>query len=152
MNRVEFIREVTSALRKKDVRKPVSIPKHVFHISDDDGNTRDFYVKKTDKNVIFTADDVEHVLDAAIEVINDMIKRGDELSIRGFGILGVKYRKAREVTNVGDGAKMIAEDRYVPKFLPGKDLKMAAMVYGLTMRERNNMDTAREPYEEDRDD
>jgi len=137
MNRVEFIREVTSALRKKDVRKPVSIPKHVFHISDDDGNTRDFYVKKTDKNVIFTADDVEHVLDAAI---------------RGFGILGVKYRKAREVTNVGDGAKMIAEDRYVPKFLPGKDLKMAAMVYGLTMRERNNMDTAREPYEEDRDD
>lgn len=127
-------------MRDSGIRKPVSIPKRVFHISDDEGNTKDFSVKTIDKNVLFTVDDVENVIKVATEVIKDMIQQGESLSIQGFGTLGVRYRKARELTNVGDGKRMVAEDRYVPKFLPGKDLKVAAKVYGLTMLESGHTD------------
>ena len=58
MNRNEFVRRVTSVMRENDIRKPVSSPKQVFHISDDEGNSKDFVVRKTDKKVIFTIDDV----------------------------------------------------------------------------------------------
>ena len=54
MNRKEFARRVATLMREKDIRKPVSIPKQVFHISDDEGNSRDFVVRKTDKSVQFT--------------------------------------------------------------------------------------------------
>ena len=137
MNRAEFIREITDNLRDRNIRKPVSIPKQVFHISDDDGNTRDFSIKKIDKTVIFTIDDVESILDAAEAVLRSAIQNGDKIAIRGIGTLGVKYRKARELTNVCDGEKVIAEDRYVPKFWPGTELKMAAKIYGLKMRDVN---------------
>ena len=49
MNKIDFIKCVSDVLRTNDIKKPVSIPKQVFHISDDEGNSKDFTVKKTDK-------------------------------------------------------------------------------------------------------
>lgn len=59
MNRKELVRRIANVMRENNIRKPVSSQKQVFHISDDEGNTKDFVVKKTDKGVLFTYDDVE---------------------------------------------------------------------------------------------
>lgn len=133
MNRKEFIRRIASVMRERDIRKPVSIPKQVFHISDDEGNARDFVVKKTDKSVQFTAADIEAVLDAAIYVTEDSIKHGEDISIHGFGTLGLHYRKSRRLKHVGTGEDTVAEARYVPKFTSGRDLKLSAKMYELSL-------------------
>lgn len=133
MNRKEFARRVASLMREKDIRKPVSVPKQVLHISDDEGNARDFVVRKTDKSVQFTIEDVEAMLDSIIYVIEDSLKHGEEVSIRGFGTLGLHYRKSRKLKHVGTGEDTVAEARYIPKFAPGHDLRLSAKMYELSL-------------------
>lgn len=129
MNRKEFTRRTAMLMREKDMRKPISIPKQVFHISDDEGNERDFVIKKTDKSVQFTIDDIESVLDALLYVVDDAIRNGEEISIRGFGTLGLQYRKSRKLKHVGTGEDTVAEARFVPKFTSGHNLRMSARIY-----------------------
>ena len=106
MVRKELIRRTADVLRENNIRKPISIPKQVFHISDDEGNHKDFTVKKVDKSVAFTVEDIEAVLDACQYVIQDAVKSGEDITLRGFGTLGKRYRKARVVKDVLDGQSM----------------------------------------------
>lgn len=135
MNRKEMIRRVASLMREKDVRKPVSMPKQVFHISDDEGNKKDFVLRKVDKSVIYTVDDVEAVLDSLADVIFDALKHGEEISIRGFGTLGLKYRKKRTLRHVGTGEEIEMDSHYMPKFTSGNDLKTCAKIYEMFLKE-----------------
>lgn len=146
MNRKEFARRIASLMRERDIRKPISIPKQVFHISDDEGNAKDFVVKKTDKSVQFTIDDIESIIDATIYVIEDAIRHGEEISIRGFGTLGLHYRKSRKLKHVGTGKDTVAEARYVPKFTSGNDLKLSARMYELSL---SDMDEQLPIYNDD---
>lgn len=136
MNRRELIRRIAFAMRENNIRKPVSSPKQVFHISDDNGNHKDFIVKQTDKTVIFTENDIEAVVDTLLEVIKDTLRRGDEISIRGFGTLGLKYRKSRATKKPGTDEWVDVEARYVPKFSFGNDLRMCAKVYELSLNDQ----------------
>ena len=138
MYRKDLIRRVTSVMREKDIRKPVSSPKHVFHISDDEGNHKDFVVRKVDKGVLFTNDDVAAVLDTCLAVIEETIKAGGYVSIRGFGALGLKYRKPRSINRIETGEKIDIEGRFFPKFTIGKDLRMCAKVYELSLTDAEN--------------
>lgn len=135
MNRKELVRRVASVMRENNVRKPVSSPKQVFHISDDDGNTKDFVIRKTDKSVLFTADDVEAIVDACLFVVEDAMKRGEPVSIRGFGTLGLKYRKPRATKKLGTDEWVDIDARYIPKFTFGNDLRMCAKVYELSLQD-----------------
>lgn len=42
MTKKDAITLVVEALKQNDVRKPVSFPKQTFHITDDEGNHKDF--------------------------------------------------------------------------------------------------------------
>ena len=54
MNKRELASRTMEVLRSNNIRKPVSIKKHTFHITDDDGNTANFHVKQQNKNVIYS--------------------------------------------------------------------------------------------------
>lgn len=136
MNKKNFIKSVTNVLRENGAKKPVSVPKQVFHISDDEGNARDFTVKKTDKSVIYTIDDVATVFDACILVIMDSIKHGESIDIHGFGSLGLKYRKPRRTKAVGSEEEVYIDGHYIPKFSFGNDLRMCAKIYELSLGDR----------------
>ena len=138
MNRKELTRRAADLLRLNDVRKPVSIPKQVLHISDDEGNQRDFSVRKADKKVLFTIEDVEAILDALLNVTHDAIRHGEQVTIRGFGTLCLRYRKGRELKHVSTGEDTIQEARYSPKFVCGKDLKFSAKRYELSLGDLND--------------
>ena len=136
MNKKELIRKATAVLREVDARKPVRIPKQVLHISDDEGNHKDFVVKKVDKNVIYTAEDVETILDACQYVIQEALKVGEEVSLRGFGVFGIKYRKPRVVKNVLDDQLIEVDGHYVPSFTSGNDLKRSVQVYAQALADK----------------
>lgn len=136
MNKIDFIKCVSDVLRTNDIKKPVSIPKQVFHISDDEGNSKDFTVKKTDKSVQYTKDDVTAVVDACLYVIQESLKRGEPINFRGFGTLGLNYRKPRATKCVGTKEDVVIEGRYVPKFSFGNDLRMCAKIYELSLKDK----------------
>jgi DNA-binding protein HU-beta len=133
MNKRQLVSRIAEVMRLNNVRKQVLVPKKVFHISDDDGNHKDFVVKSADKNVLFSVDDVENVIDAAIQVIEESLKVGEPVTVQGFGTLGLKYRKARATKQVGTDEWIDIAARYVPKFSFGNDLRMAAKLYELSL-------------------
>lgn len=133
MNRKEFVRRITAVMRENDIKKPVSFPKQVLHISDDEGNTKDFIVKKSDKNIAYTIDDIEAMMDACLYVTEEALKHGEHISIHGFGTLALHHRKARTTKHPDTGELVDVEARYVPKFTFGNDLRLCAKIYELSL-------------------
>lgn len=135
MNKKEFASRVAEALRENNMRKPVSVKKHTFHITDDEGNSADFNIKQRDKAVLYTVDDATNVIDACLAVILDAIRKGEEINIKGFGCLGLHHRAARRTKEPNSGEWCEIEARYVPKFAYGNDLRMAARLYEVGLAE-----------------
>lgn len=136
MNRRDFTRLVSEVLRDSNTRKPISIPKQVFHISDNEGNSKDFTVKKVDKYVSYTANDISAIMDACLYVVQESLKRGEPISIHGFGTFSLRYRKPRATKSIINNEDIVIEGRYVPKFSFGNDLRMCAKVYELSLNDR----------------
>lgn len=144
MNKRDLIRTVTDVLRDHDVRKPISVPKQVFHISDNEGNTKDFTVKKTDKSVSYNKEDVAAIIETCLYVIKESLKRGEPVSIYGFGILGLNYRKPRSTKKFGTDEDIFIEGHYIPKFSFGNDLSTCAKLYELSLSDRLPMESGTE--------
>lgn len=136
MNRKELVRLASGVMRENNIRKPIYTHKQVFHISDDAGNKKDFVIKQKDSSAMYTIDDIDAVLDACIYVIQEALKRGETITVRGFGTLGLNYRKARMTKHPATGEPVDIDAHYVPKFISGNDLKMCAKVYELSIDEK----------------
>lgn len=135
MHRRDLASRVASLLRESDIRKPVKMSKQVFHISTDDGSQKDFVVRQSDKRVAFTIEDVDAVIGACLEVMKDAMKKGETTSIKGFGTLGLKYRKPRQVKRPFTDEIMPIDGRYVPKFSFGDDLRTCAKIYEASLKD-----------------
>jgi len=64
-------------------------------------------------------------LDAALDVITQALKRGEEVKIVGFGTFGVAERAAGEALNPRTGEKVQVPASKSPKFRAGAGLKEA---------------------------
>lgn len=133
MNKRELIEKVVEVLQNNDVRKNVASQKTTLHISDDYGNTSDFVIRKSDSGLLFTNKDVSTIVDAILAVAEDTIKHGEDISIHGFGSLGVHQRAARQTVHPVTGEPVDVGARFVPKFSFGNTLRMAAKVYEMSL-------------------
>lgn len=136
MNKRDFVKRVSEVLRDSDIKKPISIPKQVFHISDDEGNSKDFTVKKVDKYAIYTANDISAIMDACLYVIQESLKKGEPISLHGFGTFSLRYRKPRATKSIKENEAIVIEGRYVPKFSFGNELRLCAKMYELSLSDR----------------
>lgn len=138
MNRRDLTRTAADMLRKNNARKTITIPRQVLHISDDNGVQKDFIVRRKDKDILYTIDDVNVILEALITVIKESLKAGDEVSIHGFGTFGLKYRMPRSTKSVNTNDPITIAGHFIPKFTFGKDLKMCAKIYEMHFDDRMN--------------
>ena len=67
-------------------------------------------------------------LDAVVESITQTLKKGDQVTLVGFGTFAVKDRAAREGRNPQTGLTIQIKASKVPGFKPGKALKDAVNV------------------------
>jgi len=67
----------------------------------------------------------ESVIDALGRVIQDALKKGDEVTLPGIGKLTVKERAARTGRNPATGEEMQIPAKKVPAFAAAKALKEA---------------------------
>ena len=135
MNKKELIEYVCEKLKGDGAGKPVTIPRRTFFISDSDGSECKFHVKQTDKRVGYTQQDVAVITDAFLSAIEDALRRGDRVSIYGFGILEPHYRAARSTVIPGTKEAVNVESRYVPKFSAGKNLRLAVKLWELSEKD-----------------
>lgn len=62
-------------------------------------------------------------LDTVIESVSATLKKGDQVSLVGFGTFSVKHRPARTGRNPQTGKEIQINASNVPSFKPGKALK-----------------------------
>jgi DNA-binding protein HU-beta len=64
-------------------------------------------------------------IDAALEIVEDVLSRGGEVMLAGFGKFGVAERGARRGVHPRTGETMEIAATIVPKFTAGSSLKQA---------------------------
>ena len=75
------------------------------------------------KEVGLTRYEANAAIDAFTGAIKKALKKGQRVSLVGFGSWEVKKRKARWGVNPQTGARIKIAARKYPKFNPGKELK-----------------------------
>ena len=69
--------------------------------------------------------DAERALKAFEDAVIDAVKKGDKVTLVGFGTFSVSERKARKGRNPQTGAEITIPAKKSPKFVPGKIFKEA---------------------------
>jgi DNA-binding protein HU-beta len=62
-------------------------------------------------------------IDALVETVTKALRKGERVTLVGFGTFMVARRRARTVRNPMTGAPIKIAARRVPRFAAGKDLK-----------------------------
>jgi len=69
--------------------------------------------------------DVEKIVNAMLDAITAAMARGDRVELRGFGAFSVRKRAARTGRNPRTGAHVSVEEKSVPYFKAGKEMREA---------------------------
>ena len=67
----------------------------------------------------------EAAIDSILDGITGALKKGDSISLVGFGTFKVQHQKARTGRNPKTGEALQIKAKNVAKFVPGKSLKEA---------------------------
>ncbi len=79
--------------------------------------------KIADNNPHLYQRDVENIVNAILNEITEALADGNRVELRGFGAFSVKNRPARTGRNPRTGAKVEVEEKWVPFFKTGKELR-----------------------------
>ncbi len=82
-------------------------------------------VGKIAKDAGLTKRQAEAAFDSLISGVASALKKNQKVTFVGFGTFSVSKRKARTGRNPQTGAPIKIAARKVPKFTPGKELKVA---------------------------
>ena len=67
--------------------------------------------------------DIELAVKTIINCMTQALSTGKRIELRGFGSFSLRYRKPRIGRNPKSGMTVNINERYVPHFKPGKNLK-----------------------------
>ncbi|MEZ5922767.1 MAG: integration host factor subunit beta [Hyphomicrobiaceae bacterium] len=67
--------------------------------------------------------DVERIVNVVFDEIISAMARGDRVELRGFGAFSVKHRAPRTARNPRTGKPVSVNEKFVPFFKTGKDLR-----------------------------
>jgi DNA-binding protein HU-beta len=82
-------------------------------------------VEHVSKSTSLTKTDVETVLNNTFELIKKSVKKGDDVTLVGFGTFTKSKRKARAGRNPQTGKEIRIPAMTVPKFRAGKEFRAA---------------------------
>ncbi|HXF07735.1 MAG TPA: integration host factor subunit beta [Candidatus Acidoferrales bacterium] len=67
--------------------------------------------------------DVELAVKAILDMMGASLAEGDRIEIRGFGSFSLHHRPPRIGRNPKTGASVTLQEKFVPHFKPGKELR-----------------------------
>ena len=87
--------------------------------------TKNDLIKKLQEELkSYSLQDVTYAVNIIFDSMIDAIKRGERIELRGFGSFVVRERKPRMGRNPKSGAEVKLEERKVPFFKTGKELRL----------------------------
>lgn len=93
-------------------------------LADRGGLTRSELVHYLAKQTGLTKVETETVVDGLVATIEEVLKTGKKVELRGFGTFMVRTREPREARNPATQEKVMLDRRNVPVFKPSKNLKI----------------------------
>jgi DNA-binding protein HU-beta len=87
--------------------------------------TKAVLIDKISSGVKISKTDAAKALDSTLNSIKGALKKGQKITLVGFGTFSVAKRKARKGRNPQTGAVISIPAAKVPKFKPGQSLKEA---------------------------
>jgi integration host factor subunit beta len=76
-----------------------------------------------DKNPHLFQRDVEKIINSIFDEITDALAHRNRVELRGFGAFSVKRRQPRAARNPKTGEPVAVDEKWVPFFKTGKELK-----------------------------
>ena len=67
--------------------------------------------------------DIEKIVDAVIEEISNTLAEGGRAELRGFGSFSIRHREARQGRNPKTGEEVAVDEKWMPFFKTGKELR-----------------------------
>lgn len=87
--------------------------------------TKNDLIKKLQEELeTYSLKDVTYVVNIIFDSMIDAIRRGERIELRGFGSFEVRKRKPRMGRNPKSGAQVKLQERKVPFFKTGKELRI----------------------------
>jgi integration host factor beta subunit len=87
--------------------------------------TKNDLIKKLQEELkTYSLKDVTYVVNIIFDSMVEAIKRGERIELRGFGSFEVRERKPRMGRNPKSGAQVKLQERKVPFFKTGKELRI----------------------------
>ena len=87
--------------------------------------TKNDLIKKLQEELkSYPLQDVTYAVNIIFDSMINAIKRGERIELRGFGSFVVRERKPRLGRNPKSGAEVKLEERKVPFFKTGKELRL----------------------------
>jgi len=87
--------------------------------------TKNDLIKKLQEELkTYSLKDVTYVVNIIFDSMIDAIKHGERIELRGFGSFEVRERKPRMGRNPKSGAQVKLNERKVPFFKTGKELRL----------------------------
>lgn len=77
-----------------------------------------------DRNTHLYQRDIENIVGAILDEVVKALARGDRVELRGFGAFSTKARAARVGRNPRTGASVDVDEKLVPVFKTGKELRL----------------------------
>ena len=68
--------------------------------------------------------DVERIVNTIFNEITQSLADGKRVELRGFGAFSVQHRKQRAGRNPRTGEAVNVEEKYIPRFKTGKELRL----------------------------
>lgn len=87
--------------------------------------TKAEFVQRVSKKTKLSKAQTSRIVDATLNEVQGLLKKGDSIAFTGFGTFSVSRRKARKGRHPRTGATMNIPATKVPRFRPGKFLKQA---------------------------
>lgn len=75
--------------------------------------------------VLNSTKEAQKALESLLSTISGALKKGDAVTLTGFGTFKVSKRKARKGRNPQTGEEIKIKSKNVARFVPGKNLKDA---------------------------
>ena len=72
----------------------------------------------------FLKKDLEKFTEIILKEIKITLRRGERVELRGFGAFSVQHRKQRIGRNPRTGESVNVEEKFIPRFKTGKDLRL----------------------------
>ncbi len=78
----------------------------------------------TEANPHLFVRDVERIVNTIFSEITHSLAKGKRVELRGFGAFSVQHRKERVGRNPRTGESVNVEEKFIPRFKSGKDLRL----------------------------